>query len=221
MSGRKIVGSAAEGLISILYCESPWAVSWSPPTQKWRIAAREGGGERDGREVAEGQTGDAESQGRQLHKDGHGAEGEEEGGRGRGRCWRARGCHREIRQCEGTGFKFNGKALDWMTRWWRQNESCLTSTVSMLTPPASVSVYLLHGNSKATNPTRDGIKQMFSVHFSITKEVKVVTKSKCPSSLISQCEVLHLANSVLRFRFTLVTQKRGCNYFHWDHFLSY
>lgn len=43
MSGRKIVGSAAEGLISILYCESPWAVSWSPPTQKWRMAARGGG----------------------------------------------------------------------------------------------------------------------------------------------------------------------------------
>lgn len=32
MSGRKIVGSAAERLISILYCESLWAVSRSPPT---------------------------------------------------------------------------------------------------------------------------------------------------------------------------------------------
>lgn len=46
MSGRKIVGSAAEGLISILYCESQWAVSWSPPTQKWRMAVQEGKGQR-------------------------------------------------------------------------------------------------------------------------------------------------------------------------------
>lgn len=46
MSGRKIVGSAAEGLISILYCESLWAVSRSPPTQKWRMAEREGRGQR-------------------------------------------------------------------------------------------------------------------------------------------------------------------------------
>lgn len=41
---------------------------------------------RDGREVAEGQTGDVESQGRQLHKDRHGAEGkggEDGGGTGR------------------------------------------------------------------------------------------------------------------------------------------
>lgn len=52
------------------------------PEVKNGCAGGEGGrkGERDGREVAEGQTGDAESQGRQLHKDGHGAEGEEEGG---------------------------------------------------------------------------------------------------------------------------------------------
>lgn len=47
-----------------------------------------------------------ESQGRQLHKGRHGAEeGETRGGVGG-----ARGCHREIRQREGTGFKFNSKS---------------------------------------------------------------------------------------------------------------
>jgi len=72
MSGRKIVGSAVEGLISILYCESPQAVSWSPrPRSKEWLRGRGGG--RDGRGVAEGQTGDAKSQGRQLHKGRHGA----------------------------------------------------------------------------------------------------------------------------------------------------
>lgn len=72
MSGRKIVGSAAEGLISILYCEPPQAVSWNPRprSKEWQCGR---GGSRDGREVAEGQTGDEESQGRQLHKDRHGA----------------------------------------------------------------------------------------------------------------------------------------------------
>lgn len=44
MSGRKIVGSAAERLISILYCESLWAVSRSPPNTAERMAAREAGG---------------------------------------------------------------------------------------------------------------------------------------------------------------------------------
>ena len=46
MSGSKIVGSATEGLISILHRESPWSVSWSPPTHEWRMAAREGRGQR-------------------------------------------------------------------------------------------------------------------------------------------------------------------------------
>lgn len=41
----------------------------------------------DGREVAAGQTGDVESQARQLHKEGHGAEAK--GGRARGRNGRA------------------------------------------------------------------------------------------------------------------------------------
>lgn len=37
MSGRKIVGSATEGLISILYCQSPWVVSQSPQprSEEW------------------------------------------------------------------------------------------------------------------------------------------------------------------------------------------
>lgn len=79
------MGSAAEGLISILCCESrgPSPGAPQPRSEEW---LRERGGEgRDGREVAEGQTGDAESQGRQLHKDKHAAEG---GERGRGRSWR-------------------------------------------------------------------------------------------------------------------------------------
>ncbi|CAG5885828.1 unnamed protein product [Menidia menidia] len=43
MSGRKIVGSTIKGLISILYCESPQAVSWSPlPTSKEWLAGGEG-----------------------------------------------------------------------------------------------------------------------------------------------------------------------------------
>ena len=37
MSGRKIVGSATESLISILYWPSLWAVHWSPPTQEGRM----------------------------------------------------------------------------------------------------------------------------------------------------------------------------------------
>lgn len=50
-----------------------------PRSEEWRC--RRGRG-RDGREVAAGQTGDVESQGRQLHKDRHGAEGKggEDGG---------------------------------------------------------------------------------------------------------------------------------------------
>ncbi|KAG7240980.1 hypothetical protein INR49_026158 [Caranx melampygus] len=51
------------------------------PEVKNGCAGGEGrGGGRDGREVAEGQTGDAESQGKQPHKDRHGAE--ERGGTG-------------------------------------------------------------------------------------------------------------------------------------------
>lgn len=50
------------------------------PTSKEWLHKRGRG--RDGREVAKGQTGDVESQGRQFHKDGHGAAGEggEDGG---------------------------------------------------------------------------------------------------------------------------------------------
>lgn len=51
------------------------------------MAVREEWGGRDGREVAAGQTGDVESQARQLHKEGHGAEAK--GGRARGRYGRA------------------------------------------------------------------------------------------------------------------------------------
>lgn len=40
VSGRKIVGSGTESLISILYCPSLWAVHWSPPTQKWRMGQK-------------------------------------------------------------------------------------------------------------------------------------------------------------------------------------
>lgn len=55
-----------------------------PPDPEVKNGCRGRGGGRDGREVAEGQTGDAESQGRQLHKDGHGAEGGREDGGGAG-----------------------------------------------------------------------------------------------------------------------------------------
>lgn len=48
-----------------------------------------GGSGGDGREVAAGQTGDVESQARQLHNEGHGAEAK--GGRARGRYGRAAG----------------------------------------------------------------------------------------------------------------------------------
>lgn len=108
-SGRKIVGSVAEGMISILYCESPQAVSRSTPPQKWRMAARgKAGGRRE--EAAQGQTGDAESQGRQLHKDWHGAAA--------GRRW---GGADGVKSGEGTGFKFNCKS--WSASWGDEDKS--------------------------------------------------------------------------------------------------
>lgn len=87
------------------------------------LDGRRGG--RDGREAAEGQTGDAESQGRQLHKDRRSAG---EGGRGRGRGRRAQGCHREISRVRVLGSSSMAKSglLDEVMKTKRLRESCLT-----------------------------------------------------------------------------------------------
>lgn len=70
-----------------------------------------------GREVAAGQTGDVESQARQLHKEGHGAEAK--GGRAWVCVWGGSGC--EISRREGTGFKFSDGDEDFKRAAARQS----------------------------------------------------------------------------------------------------
>lgn len=101
MSGRKIVGSAAEGLISILYCESQWAVSGSPPApcEEWLPGIEEGhrgsaGPDREGvHKVRE--TGSQRQAWCSVRT-----------GRGKG----SEGATLKTRSSEGAKFKFNGTA---------------------------------------------------------------------------------------------------------------
>lgn len=98
-SGRKIVGSVTESLISILCCPSLWAVHWSPPTQKWRMG-------RNARRAAARQTGDVESRGRQLHKDRHGAGGG---------VWGV-----TVKSVWGNWVQVHRQKIDCVMMWWRQ-----------------------------------------------------------------------------------------------------
>lgn len=96
-----------------------------------------------GREVAAGQTGDVESQARQLYKEGHGAEAK--GGRARGGLGEG-GREREISRREGTGFKFSGD----------EDFHC---AAARQTPPPSQSTCGLNGEKRHINLRQLGAKK--------------------------------------------------------------
>ena len=112
MSGRKIVGSATESLISILYWPSLWAVHWSPPTQEGRMGQNcmRGCSETDG---GCGKSRKTASQRQAM-----------EGGGG----------HHGTRQWELTGFKFTGKLP---SVWWWDEHKWELSTASCLRLPVT------------------------------------------------------------------------------------
>ena len=219
MSGRKIVGSAAEGLISILYCESPWAVSWSPPTQKWRMAAREGREGGRGREMEErlqrARRGMRKVKEDSFTKTGMVLRVRRKGGKRTGEVlegsrlppWNQAVWGNWV-QVQRQSPRLNDEVMK--TKWILSYFKCVY--VNSPRPPLSQSTCYMETHRRK-NPTPNWIKQMFSVDFCITKDIKVGTKSNVPQSLIPQCEVINLANSVLTFIFTLVAQKTGMQLF--------